>query len=176
MDLQSHNIIDTLGKIENNASFDAPTLAEVWRSSPYFHDGRYATLFELFKEGLHGMSVPSQSGEIDDLLAFVKSLPYDPNLASQSDHALKRKIFAAKLLPWHKIQLDFFLEKHQQVGASVVDLQGKQLMGLFKNTFPKGSHSMIFDLTKIKYSGLIFIVLSNGKNYHIQKINWMHSY
>ena len=58
--------------------FDTPTLVEVWRTAPYLHDGRYATLKDLLVEGKHGLrrgrSDELSEQEIDDLVEFVLSL------------------------------------------------------------------------------------------------------
>ncbi|HYW80394.1 MAG TPA: hypothetical protein VE890_12490, partial [Thermoguttaceae bacterium] len=58
--------------------FDTPTLVEVWRTAPYLHDGRYATIEALMIEGKHGLGHGRMEklsrGEIDDLIEFVLSL------------------------------------------------------------------------------------------------------
>jgi cytochrome c peroxidase len=76
-DLHSHNV-GSRGRFERNSRFDTPSLVEVWRTAPYLHDGRYATLKQLFVEGKHGMShdpaVELSVSEIDDLVEFVGAL------------------------------------------------------------------------------------------------------
>ena len=59
-------------------SFKTPSLLELWRTAPYLHDGRYATLREAVTSGNRGGSrghtanlTPAQ---IDNLLAFLLSL------------------------------------------------------------------------------------------------------
>ncbi|MDO4574645.1 MAG: hypothetical protein Q4D98_05465 [Planctomycetia bacterium] len=54
--------------------FDTPTLRECWRTAPYLHDGRYTTLFELFRVGKHGGTEKLSDSEIRDLEAFLRSL------------------------------------------------------------------------------------------------------
>ncbi|NQT37835.1 MAG: hypothetical protein HQ581_10120, partial [Planctomycetes bacterium] len=52
-----------------------PTLVECWRTSPYLHDGRYATVKELLAEGKHGqMDKKLGEKQLDDLVQFVLSL------------------------------------------------------------------------------------------------------
>lgn len=58
--------------------FDTPTLAEVWRTAPYWHDGRFMTIRELLVDGDHGdhrgqldRLTPE---ELDDLIEYVLSL------------------------------------------------------------------------------------------------------
>ena len=76
-DMQMHDV-DTKGPYDRRRDWDCPTLCEVWRTAPYLHDGRYTTLFQLFKEGKHGV----QKGEVDkltdteiqDLCEYVRSL------------------------------------------------------------------------------------------------------
>jgi len=56
---------------------DTPTLIEVWRTAPYLHDGRYATVERLLIEGRHGSRgdrLPLDRREIGDLVEFVLSL------------------------------------------------------------------------------------------------------
>lgn len=76
-DLNSHNV-DSRSPNERNGHFDTPTLVEVWRTAPYLHDGRYATLRQLFTEGKHGLrrgrAATLNDQEIDDLVEFVLSL------------------------------------------------------------------------------------------------------
>ena len=75
-DMKRHNIgtPDTHG----NRNFDTPTLIEVWRTSPYLHDGRYTTVRGLLAEGRHGLEGATFEGlderDIDDLVEFVLSL------------------------------------------------------------------------------------------------------
>jgi len=63
---------------DDRASFDTPTLVEVWRTAPYLHDGHYLTIEELIAEGKHGKEGGDIASltprEIDDLVAFVLSL------------------------------------------------------------------------------------------------------
>ena len=58
--------------------FDTPTLVEVWRTAPYLHDGRYATIKELIVQGKHGQvdgrAADLNRQQVDDLIEFVLSL------------------------------------------------------------------------------------------------------
>ena len=58
--------------------FDTPTLREVYRTAPYLHDGRARTLKELFTlhngDGLHGETRGFSDSEVDELVAYIKSL------------------------------------------------------------------------------------------------------
>jgi CxxC motif-containing protein (DUF1111 family) len=51
---------------------------DLWRTAPYLHDGRAATLEELFKksdpEKSHGEISALTDDEIADLIAFTRSL------------------------------------------------------------------------------------------------------
>ena len=77
-DMQMHDVDTKNPAVDRRSDWDTPTLCEVWRSAPYLHDGRYVTLFELFKEGQHG----KQKGDVDklsdeeikDLCEYVNSL------------------------------------------------------------------------------------------------------
>ena len=54
--------------------WDTPTLVEIWRSGPYWHDGRYASLQELFEKEKHGLKVPLSHQEIRSLEAYLLTL------------------------------------------------------------------------------------------------------
>ncbi|MCL5098497.1 MAG: c-type cytochrome, partial [Candidatus Omnitrophica bacterium] len=76
-DLQSHDI--GTGKLmDKGKAFDTPTLVEVWRTAPYLHDGRAATMKELLSEHnpaeAHGKTAGLAEEQIDDLVEFVLSL------------------------------------------------------------------------------------------------------
>lgn len=57
------------------SSFDIPTLREVWRTAPYLHDGRAASIREIFvkfdPDNRHGKHQDLSSQEIDDLVQYV---------------------------------------------------------------------------------------------------------
>ncbi len=55
--------------------FDTPSLRGVWATAPYFHDGSAATLRDvLFSQVFHNVGPAIDAGEINDLLAFMRSL------------------------------------------------------------------------------------------------------
>lgn len=76
-DLRAHNV-GSRSPSEYSERFDTPTLVEVWRTAPYLHDGRYATIQELLVEGKHGLRRGREgrlsNQEMDDLIEFVLSL------------------------------------------------------------------------------------------------------
>jgi YVTN family beta-propeller protein len=61
--------------------FDTPTLLAVYRCGPYLHDGRAKTLRDVLTTcnpgDKHGKTSHLAPGEVDDLVAFLKSLPYE---------------------------------------------------------------------------------------------------
>jgi cytochrome c peroxidase len=61
--------------------YDTPTLHGIFRSAPYLHDGSALTLRDVLttqnKGDKHGKTSQLKTGEIDDLVAFLKSLPYE---------------------------------------------------------------------------------------------------
>lgn len=76
-DLKKHDL--NLGAPQDLLSrFDTPSLREVYRSGPWLHDGRAATLESIFAEhdplGLHGRVGELTAKEREDLLAYVRSL------------------------------------------------------------------------------------------------------
>jgi hypothetical protein len=61
--------------------FDTPTLLGIYRCAPYLHNGSAKTLKDLLttcnKGDKHGVTSHLGTEEIDDLVAFLKSLPYE---------------------------------------------------------------------------------------------------
>ncbi|MCY3021669.1 MAG: c-type cytochrome [Planctomycetota bacterium] len=64
--------------MDKGKPFDTPTLVEVWRTAPYLHDGRAATMNDVLTkfnaEGKHGTTEKLSSEEIADLVEYVMSL------------------------------------------------------------------------------------------------------
>ena len=75
--LKTYNIGTGTGQ-EAQRRFDTPSLREVWRTAPYLHDGRAATLHALLTEhnetDMHGKTAKLSASEIADLVAFLRSL------------------------------------------------------------------------------------------------------
>jgi DNA-binding beta-propeller fold protein YncE len=61
--------------------YDTPTLLGVYRSAPYLHHGKAKTLLDVLttcnKGDKHGKTSHLESKQLDDLVAFLKSLPYE---------------------------------------------------------------------------------------------------
>ena len=61
--------------------YDTPTLLGVYRTAPYLHHGKAQTLRDVLttcnKEDKHGKTSHLKPAEIDDLVEFLKSLPYE---------------------------------------------------------------------------------------------------
>jgi YVTN family beta-propeller protein len=72
-DLKRHTM-GTQGIYDHQNSWDTPTLVEAWRTAPYLHDGRCASLKELFTLELHGLDEALSEEEVDLLVAFLLSL------------------------------------------------------------------------------------------------------
>ena len=67
--------------------YDTPTLLGVYRSAPYLHDGSAKTLHDLLTTSnagdKHGKTSQLAATQIDDLIEFLKALPYeDPQPAA----------------------------------------------------------------------------------------------
>lgn len=76
-DGKMHNVgIETA--LEPDGKYDTPSLLETYRTAPYFHDGRAATLNEALTthnpHDKHGHTKNLTPEEIDDLVAYVLSL------------------------------------------------------------------------------------------------------
>lgn len=77
-DMKLHDV-GTVGKFDQPTDrFDTPSLIEVWRSGPYLHDGRAATIRDIFttfqREDKHGVTSHLTPKQIDDLVEYVLSL------------------------------------------------------------------------------------------------------
>jgi YVTN family beta-propeller protein len=74
--LKKHNVGTGRGR-ESETAFDTPTLIEVWRTGPYLHDGRAATILDVFSGRdsgpVHGLRSRLSERKIRDLAAFVLS-------------------------------------------------------------------------------------------------------
>jgi DNA-binding beta-propeller fold protein YncE len=62
--------------------YDTPTLLGIYRTAPYLHHGKAKTLREVLttynKGDKHGRTGQLKEREIDELVAFLKALPYEP--------------------------------------------------------------------------------------------------
>jgi hypothetical protein len=76
-DLELHDV-GTRGPLDRSELFDTPSLVELYRTAPYLHDGRSATLLKLLldnqKEDRHGITSELTREEIGDLVEYLKSL------------------------------------------------------------------------------------------------------
>jgi len=77
-DLKFHDV-GTAGRYDQPGQrFDTPTLVEVWRTGPYLHDGRAASIREVLttfnREDRHGVTSGLSPAQIDDLTEFLLSL------------------------------------------------------------------------------------------------------
>ena len=79
-DLKKHDIglRGHTSEVDFRCRFDTPSLLECYRTAPYLHDGRAQTLLEIFTHhnvaNLHGLTNGLSRPELDDLLAYVRSL------------------------------------------------------------------------------------------------------
>jgi len=76
-DLKKYNIGTGKG-MDENQSFDTPTLIEVWRTAPYMYDGRSKTVKEVLTkhnaDDKHGKTSTLTEKEINSLAEFILSL------------------------------------------------------------------------------------------------------
>lgn len=62
--------------VGTGGTFDTPTLNGLWQSAPYLHDGRAATLQEVFiVPGQHQLVTTLEPDDLEDLAAYLLSLP-----------------------------------------------------------------------------------------------------
>jgi cytochrome c peroxidase len=73
-DLRQYDIGTGVG-LDKAQTFDTPTLVEIWRTGPYLHDGRAATIADVLTEynpdDKHGRTSSLTPGQIQDLVDFV---------------------------------------------------------------------------------------------------------
>ncbi|RMG41090.1 MAG: hypothetical protein D6725_02110 [Planctomycetota bacterium] len=74
-------------------AYDTPTLLGVYRSAPYLHHGKAATLLDVlttFNKGdRHGRTSHLSQSQLQDLVEFLKSLPYEDPVAAARRAGLK---------------------------------------------------------------------------------------
>jgi YVTN family beta-propeller protein len=80
-DLQQHDVGTADGPGEwFGPAIDTPTLRFLYDSAPYLHDGSAETLHEVLTtanpQDTHGTTSGLTAQEIDDLVAFLRTLPY----------------------------------------------------------------------------------------------------
>jgi YVTN family beta-propeller protein len=71
---QKQHEIGTQGEYDHQNIWDTPTLVETWRTGPYLHDGRSATMKDVFAKEKHGLRDELSEEEIDQLTEYVLSL------------------------------------------------------------------------------------------------------
>lgn len=63
--------------IDKDKPFSTPTLVEIWRTAPYLHDGRSATMMDVLTVdnpgNLHGNTARLSKSELSDLAEFILS-------------------------------------------------------------------------------------------------------
>jgi hypothetical protein len=83
--------------------YDTPTLLGVYRNAPYLHHGKAPTLRAVLttcnKGDKHGKTSQLKEGEIDDLVAFVQSLPYEKPPAETPNTVKYRYVAPASKSP-----------------------------------------------------------------------------
>ncbi|MDO5554167.1 MAG: cell surface protein [Planctomycetia bacterium] len=76
-DMKMHDV-GSRASYDSLDSFDTPSLNELWRTSPYMHDGRFVTVPEIFTTGMHGDVLGDVAGlseeEVQDLSNYILSL------------------------------------------------------------------------------------------------------
>ena len=76
-DKKQHDV-GTSSPNDGHARYDTPSLVEAYRTAPYFHDGRAATIGQVMADQnpkqLHGNLKELTSQEREDLIAYVLSL------------------------------------------------------------------------------------------------------
>ncbi len=70
--------VSTLAQTDDSILFDTPHLNNIYASAPYLHDGRAATLEEIWtlygKDDKHGLVGDMTKNDLNDLIDYLKSL------------------------------------------------------------------------------------------------------
>ncbi len=70
--------VGTQGPFDDSAAFDVPHLVGIGSKAPYLHDGRAATLEEIWTQpgvlDRHGVVTDLSKADLNDLVAFLRSL------------------------------------------------------------------------------------------------------
>ena len=81
VDHQSHDVGTATADEKIGPEYDTPTLRGLYTSAPYFHDGSAATLYGTLTRpspgSEHDVRGVLSAAEIQDLIAFLKALPYE---------------------------------------------------------------------------------------------------
>jgi YVTN family beta-propeller protein len=79
--------------------YDTPTLLGVYRTAPHLHHGKAKTLRDVLttcnKEDKHGKTRHLKPAELDDLVAFLKALPYETP-PSETPNTVKYRVVPGK--------------------------------------------------------------------------------
>lgn len=79
--------------------YDTPTLLGVYRTAPYLHHGKASTLRDVLTTcnvgDRHGKTSHLKAGEIDDLVKFLESLPYEP-MPTETPNSVKYRLTSKK--------------------------------------------------------------------------------
>lgn len=87
--------VSTLSATDDSLLFDTPHLNNIYASAPYLHDGRAATLEEIWtlygKDDKHGLAGDMTKNDLNDLVDYLKSLrsPEYDTKTSDSKHSSK---------------------------------------------------------------------------------------
>ena len=79
--------------------YDTPTLLGIYRTAPYLHHGKAKTLLDVLttanKGDKHGVTSHLQPAELEDLVEFLKSLPYEKP-PDETPNTVKYRVSPAK--------------------------------------------------------------------------------
>ncbi|MFM8289311.1 MAG: hypothetical protein ACKOGA_21680, partial [Planctomycetaceae bacterium] len=74
--------------------YDTPSLLGIYRSAPYLHHGQAATLKEVLTtanpKDEHGQTSQLSDDQVNDLVEFLKSLPFEDPLPAARAAGLKK--------------------------------------------------------------------------------------
>ena len=85
--------VGTLSETDDRMKFDTPQLNNIYESAPYLHDGKAATLEELWTTfndfDQHGIANDLLKNELNDLVEYLKSLRPSQYHMEEAEELLK---------------------------------------------------------------------------------------
>jgi cytochrome c peroxidase len=70
--------VGSISPTDSSGEFDVPQLLNIYQSAPYLHDGKAATLEEIWTrynpDDTHGITADFSKSDLNDLMEYLKTL------------------------------------------------------------------------------------------------------
>lgn len=156
-DLKTHNVGTTENDDGNweNRSLDTPTLAEVWRTGAWLHDGRYNNMADVVRYFAPDLS----DSEINDLASFILSIGKENEQYGVEQVFIKNgdKTTISSLVPNGNI-IGFTLRCQQR------NAEAAKITATLKDSDGNTIKSVTKTIDSLKYNTSCAVVLGDGFN------------